>query len=104
MRCVACLVLNNTTDEPRQRQKGNDMTTDTQFKYRGTPNRNKATDRQCYDCGYYLPTSVAMMLHVDFHRGERVVRETSCICGETYDVRMGYCVHCNRVYSAGWSI
>jgi hypothetical protein len=80
------------------------MTTATQFKYRGTPNRVKATDRQCYDCGYYLPTSVAMMLHVDFHRGERVVRETSCICGETYDVRMGYCVHCNRVYSAGWSI
>ena len=80
------------------------MTTATQFKYRGTPNRIKKTDRQCYDCGYYLPTSVAMMLHADFHRGERVVRETACICGEMYDVRMGYCVCCNRVYSAGWSI
>lgn len=80
---------------------GNTMT---QFKWRGSPHRNKRTDYQCYDCGYFFATKVDSMLHADFHRGEPTVREVGCICGEMYDVRMGYCVHCNRVHSAGWAL
>ena len=80
------------------------MTTSTQFKWRGNSQRQKRTDRQCYDCGYFFTTKVEYMLHCEFHRGEPTVREVGCTCGEMYDVRMGYCTYCNRIHSAGWAL
>jgi hypothetical protein len=73
------------------------MTTDTQFQYRGSPHPTKRTDRQCYDCGYYLGSATDMLLHYDFHAGEFTVRPVGCICGETYDIRVGICLHCKRI-------
>jgi len=58
----------------------------------------------CADCGKQFVKLYESMLHVDFHRGEPVVREMGCVCGQYYDVRRGSCIHCGYVHSTGWRV
>jgi ribosomal protein L37E len=58
----------------------------------------------CEDCGKRFEKQYQIMLHADFHKGEPIVREVGCICGNFYDVRRGSCQHCGYVHSTGWRV
>jgi ribosomal protein L37E len=59
---------------------------------------------ECENCGKTFAEKYKLLLHYDFHRGEPVVREMGCGCGDMYDVRMGYCGNCGFVHSTGWRV
>ena len=66
--------------------------------------KSKKQKYKCWDCGKSFPESYLMMLHYDFHKGEPTVREAGCFCGQYYDVRIGYCLHCGHRFTDGWRV
>jgi DNA-directed RNA polymerase subunit N (RpoN/RPB10) len=58
----------------------------------------------CYNCGKKYAKQYELMLHLDFHKGEPVVREHGCYCGASYDIRLGKCLECGHVHSTGWAL
>lgn len=59
---------------------------------------------KCFDCGATFTEQYRLLLHYDLHKGEPVVREAGCFCGDNYDIRMGYCQACGYVHSTGWRV
>jgi len=60
--------------------------------------------QKCWDCGKIFAESYQLLLHYEFHRGEPVVRQAGCFCGQDYDIRRGSCISCGFVHSTGWRV
>jgi DNA-directed RNA polymerase subunit RPC12/RpoP len=59
---------------------------------------------ECFNCGKTFAKRYEEMLHMDFHKGEPVVRAAGCFCGADYDIRNGKCAKCGHIHSAGWVV
>jgi len=62
------------------------------------------TKYECFNCGKKFAKQYEMLLHYDFHKGEPVIRAAGCFCGGEYDVRLGKCLECGVIHSAGWVV